>query len=933
MQDLPPSNLSSEELLALATAHESAGRGEEAEEACRAALAADPSHGEAQKTLNKLLKKKKNAKKSSGRNRPKISAKKTKSTTARSPRSASGTSPPSSPREDELHQLSDFYNQGRFIEAEALARALISQHPHHLFAWNVLGAALKAQGQLDDAITTYRQAIEMKPDLADFHNNLGNALRDNGELDEAVARFREAIRLNPDIALAHHNLANALKDLGELGAALAGYQEALRLAPDFAAAQTQLGLTLQAMGQLEEAEGALLKAGEMTPKNEDIWTNLGIVHLNLDNLEKAEESLRKAIELNPEFVEAHLNLGLALQHQDQPEAAYACYSRAMELNPEKADTLENLAIALESLDKKDDAIAMHKRAIEIDPENSILISNLGNTYRCMGRTDEALAMFVQSLQLDPDDSRTRTLFIQTAENVALGDGQQASDDLVSTLLLCLRDDNLETSSLSTLTQSALLADMPEALTEASRHPGTPLDITGPDFRAFADGPLLLTFLARTILASRTLETLLTKARRGLLEMLAESEDALALPEELQSLALALAEQGLLNEYVWAVTPGEKALVETLRARVATQIKNGQAPSEISLYLLAAYEPLSKIDGMAGWASQAGADVSDDLQRLLRVQVVEPVRENEIAEIIDVLTAIDDDVSQAVQAQYEDNPYPRWARTTKSIPIPYTRQILNEIQPHRPVIQATTERPEILIAGCGTGKQPINVALRFKNSQVLAVDLSRTSLAYAVRKAEEGGVDNIRFAQADILKLGAIKQTFDIIESGGVLHHMADPEAGLKVLVGLLRPGGFFKLGLYSELSREHIVRLRQQIAEQKLDPSLEGIREFRTQARDSESEDIAHLWDTKDFFATSMVRDLLFHVQEHRFTIPQIRAVLERNGLRFLGFTFTNMTVKTQYAEKFPDDSDMTNLDNWHQYELENPRTFAGMYQFWTQKA
>ncbi len=71
---------------------------------------------------------------------------------------------------------------------------------------------------------------------------------------------------------------------------------------------------------------------------------------------------------------------------------------------------------------------------------------------------------------------------------------------------------------------------------------------------------------------------------------------------------------------------------------------------------------------------------------------------------------------------------------------------------------------MLIAGCGTGQQAIETAPRYSGARTLAVDLSLTSLAYALRKTRELGVPNLEYAQADILKLGAIGRTFDVIES-------------------------------------------------------------------------------------------------------------------------------------------------------------------------
>ena len=85
------------------------------------------------------------------------------------------------------------------------------------------------------------------------------------------------------------------------------------------------------------------------------------------------------------------------------------------------------------------------------------------------------------------------------------------------------------------------------------------------------------------------------------------------------------------------------------------------------------------------------------------------------------------------------------------------------------------------------------------------------MAYAKRKTEELGIENIEYMQADILDLGKLNKQFDIIESAGVLHHMDNPMAGWKVLTDCLKPGGLMKIGLYSELARKHIVKIEKEI--------------------------------------------------------------------------------------------------------------------------
>jgi hypothetical protein len=86
-----------------------------------------------------------------------------------------------------------------------------------------------------------------------------------------------------------------------------------------------------------------------------------------------------------------------------------------------------------------------------------------------------------------------------------------------------------------------------------------------------------------------------------------------------------------------------------------------------------------------------------------------------------------------------------------------------------------------------------------------------------------------------------------------------------------------------------------------------------------------------DYYSLSECRDLLFHVQERRLTIPQIKSFLDAEQLRFLGFKVAP-AVRAQYAQRFPEDRTMADLDRWAAFEEANPGTFRGMYQFWLQR-
>ena len=242
----------------------------------------------------------------------------------------------------------------------------------------------------------------------------------------------------------------------------------------------------------------------------------------------------------------------------------------------------------------------------------------------------------------------------------------------------------------------------------------------------------------------------------------------------------------------------------------------------------------------------------------------------------------------------------------------------------------SKNPEILIAGCGTGQHAITTASKYKNAEILALDLSFNSLAYAKRKAVELNCKNINFIQGDLLDLKKLNKKFDIIESVGVIHHMNNPLLGWKTLTDCLKKDALMMIGLYSEKARENIINIRETINNLKIKTSKKNIINFRKDILIKNNEKWNSIKYSPDFYSTSGVRDLLFHVQEHRFTIKKIRSYLNKLGLVFLGFEDTY--VLEIFKKTYNQPGDLYNLDKWEDFENKNKRIFSSMYQFWCKK-
>ena len=202
---------------------------------------------------------------------------------------------------------------------------------------------------------------------------------------------------------------------------------------------------------------------------------------------------------------------------------------------------------------------------------------------------------------------------------------------------------------------------------------------------------------------------------------------------------------------------------------------------MAILILASYKALHKYD----WCQSL--IVTNQIQDVFTRQVEEPNQEEKLKLNLPILEEISNKVSSKVREQYEESPYPRWVNLgLKLEPAPISK-VVEELQLklHYEKINET-KKPNILIAGCGTGQHSISTAARFKSSKVLAIDLSLSSLAYAKRKTEELAIENIEYMQADILDLSKLNKQFDIIESVGVLHHMDNPMKGWKVLTDCLK---------------------------------------------------------------------------------------------------------------------------------------------------
>jgi SAM-dependent methyltransferase/tetratricopeptide (TPR) repeat protein len=595
-------------------------------------------------------------------------------------------------------------------------------------------------------------------------------------------------------------------------------------------------------------------------------------------LAEAERSYRQLLQLVPGHAELHSRLGAVLTGQGKSVEAIAEIERALALRPDMFEAYGNLAQAYMWNGQRERAIEAACRALELR------------------ETPQSKALFAQCIvyaRFSSDTGRFRRWVLRALTEAWLRPRELTRACISLTKLAPAMRDGIARAN----------AAWPRRLPAA--------ELLGTEgMETLARDELLCRLLECDPVTEVGIERLLTNVRHALLE---KSVSGAAFDEDLLAFLASLARQCFINEYVFSLADGEAERAQALRNSLERALAEGSDCPAFLPAIVGAYFPLH---GLANAQALAERSWPAGVHALIVQQISEPQEERRIAATIPALTRIDDPISQAVRRQYEENPYPRWVKTGVSGP---SSAMLFNNWPDRAA--------EVLIAGCGTGLSTVEFAREARSARVLSIDLSLASLSYAARMTRMFGLTNVAFAHADIMNLGTLGRQFDFIDSSGVLHHLGDPWQGWRILLSLLRPGGAMQVGLYSEAARRNVVAIRALIAERGYRSVPDDIRRCREEIAASADPLLksAATWD--DFFTTSECRDLLFHVQEHRTTLPEIKGFLAANGIEFAGF-FLEPVTRQKFAARFPDPAAMLDLDRWHEFESEDPTAFAGMYRF-----
>ena len=612
---------------------------------------------------------------------------------------------------------------------------------------------------------------------------------------------------------------------------------------------------------------------------------LGSINYELKKYEKAINNFESIIKIDSDFSDAYYNLGIIFKNISQIDKSIDNFEKCIKINPKKFEAYNNLGNIYRDKQQIETAFNFYIESLEINPNYLIALQNLG--------------VCLQDYEFIKYSIITEKHIINLLEKNKILRPVDIVNNLIKFIYL-----NKEYELIISNTIKLEIGVSLDKLIEE-----------------FLKIKILMQLIEITPITNLKIEEKIKDLRSKILLKI----DSINNLENAFKLVKLIASQCYINEYIYQIKAEENLVLIELEKELKNKFEiNDINKTILKVALLASYKPLVEFD-LPGKILNI-----PEIKDLVDQQINNPQIEFNIQKNIKS-KEIKNSVSKKVKIQYEKNPYPRWEKialkNAPEIPVKHFNNL--NLNFNRELINYW-DNINVLVAGCGTGQHALATASKYKRSFITAIDLSINSLSYAKRKADELEIKNIEFVQMDILDLKSINKKFNIIESIGVLHHMDNPFEGWRILNDSLENGGMIMIGLYSNIAREHIVKIRNDIKSKSFNFDKKNIIKFREKIISSNNLDYKLIKQSPDFYSFSNLIDLLFHVQESRFTIPEINKYINNLSLKFCGFE--NRQLINLFSKTYRNHKDLYNLDLWNKFELDNPRIFAGMYQFWCQK-
>ena len=406
------------------------------------------------------------------------------------------------------------------------------------------------------------------------------------------------------------------------------------------------------------------------------------------------------------------------------------YKKILKIDPSHFNSIFYLASLLAFQKKNTEAKELLKKAIKIQPSNVSAHNNLGVLLLELGDYHGALSSLQNATKIDSrhiSSKNNLSALLRSSHLRKINLKKNDNYNLKELFLMLFRRNDVYHVGIFRSAKLVLFSETKYNLLLKAQNLSSPI-LKNLTIQNLLNEELFLLMLKKSIIQDLFLEKMLTNIRYEILLNINNSKKSI-LNNNLEFI-ISLSEQCFLNEYVFFQTKKEINIVNEL----IKEIEKKEKINEMEIAILGCYLPLYSLNSIL---KKLANYVSKNIwfNDLINMQIIEPIKEKKLINSIKSLNKITDKVSLQVKDQYEKNPYPRWRYTYGQLTSPFLSKLKNQIWPNKIKIKNQFDNLKILVAGCGTGHH-VCIVKDYLNSNILAIDLSLSSLAYAKRKTDE-----------------------------------------------------------------------------------------------------------------------------------------------------------------------------------------------------
>ena len=638
---------------------------------------------------------------------------------------------------------------------------------------------------------------------------------------------------------------------------------------------------------------------------------------------------------------------------------------------------KNLLLEIIEFLKKDQASLTYKKInflLEKYPENQSIIQTASSIYKSQGKLTEATKLLDNIIKNKEADHNT--YFLQADNYAAIGDirlvekyillaikenpsWKEAYKFLFRVLLnnqeyIPSNISEIDTATLEVLKHNYVeLSDIKDFieknfirqynLHERSKvlkeviikNPSKSLEEVFINDISILNNGVLLSLLSKVSLSNPYLEEYLTLIRKIIFQSHKNETIDEYQQKELKKILISLNYQNLLNGSIWERNEKENHDFILFLEKINNEILKKKNIDEFIFLLLGSYLPLQNDKNIRKYIEKKFTIKNPNLFILIEYYKELEKKEKRAIKKIDQNYEILNKNSLEIMQYYDNYPCKHWSKVILNDKTTLVEFLRNSLHP----IQLLGEKkaiknPHILYVGCGSGREAILLS-SIPGSQMDAIDLSIKNLSYAAMKAEEHKVININFIKLDFLEVTKLKKEYDLIIIDEVLGEIENIKEGLELIPSILKPGGLVKVHLKSGIADERNKNLRNLVNSKNSKIKKSDAISIRSEIIKTKNNDFNQLVNNKYIHNINTLYHLLVPTYRSVINIKLISDLIKKNNFTFLGWAdfIENPDLKYKiiklYSNNYPDDDFLKNLDNWYDFEEQNPIIFSNMYKFW----